>query len=76
MVCRYLGLKERLYPCLRSAEDQGVDIVHTLIGIDGLQIGEDARHVKLVRDSVAPVHVARHAGDVARLAAAVALHAK
>ena len=76
MVRRYLDLKETPVSLSALGRDQGVDVVRTLISIDGCQIGEDARHVKLVRDSVAPVHVARHAGDVARLAAAVALHAK
>ena len=33
------GLEKRLKPRLRPAQDQGVDVVGALIGIDGFQIG-------------------------------------
>ena len=60
-------------PVIAAAEDQGVDVVRALIGVDRLQIGGVAHHLEFGRDAVAAVHVARDAGDVERLAAIVAL---
>jgi hypothetical protein len=51
-----------------------VDVVRALVGVDGLEIEHVPDHVELVDDPVAAVHVARHPGDLERLAARVALH--
>src|SRR3954470_18491833 len=59
---------------LRPPEDQGMDVMGPLIGVDRLEIDHVADDVELVRDAVAAMHVARHPGDVQRLAAIVALH--
>ena len=48
-------------------------VVCALVGIHCLQIHDVTNHVILIRNSVAAVHVARHAGDIQRLAAVVAL---
>ena len=65
--------EERLQPRHRAAEDEGVDVVGALVGVHGLQVLRVAHHVVLFLDPVPAVHVARHAGDVERLAAVVAL---
>src|SRR5579883_1774295 len=78
--------KEAIYPVLSppssieggdaglgAAEDEGVDVVRALIGVDRLQIHDVADDVVLVRDAVAAMHVARRPGDLQCLAAAVAL---
>src|SRR5437016_858109 len=67
-------LEKRLDAGLRAAEDQGVDVVGALVGVDGLQVGQHAHDVEFVGDAVAAVHVARKPRDVERLAAIVALH--
>src|SRR5207253_4931 len=56
--------EERLNPGLRPAEDQGVDIVGALIGVDSFQVAQHAHHMKFVGDAVAAVHVARGARDL------------
>src|SRR5688572_6863399 len=71
---RSIRLAEGLDPGLRPAEDQGVDVVRALVGIDNFEIYHMADHAELVRDAVAAQHVARRARDVQRLAAGVALH--
>ena len=48
-------------------------IVRAFVGVDGFQVDHVADHVVFVMNAVAAVHVARHAGDVQRLAARVAL---
>ena len=65
--------REGLDPSLRAPQDQGVDVVGALVGVDRLEIQDVADHVVLVRDAVAAVHVAGGARDLQRLAAAVAL---
>src|SRR5487761_2656326 len=65
---------ERLDAGLGTAEDERVDVVRALVGVDRLEVHEHAYHVVFFRDAVAAVHVARDAGDVERLAAVVALH--
>ncbi len=65
--------RKRLDAGLRAAEDQRVDVVRALVGVDGLEIAEHAHHVELVGDAVAAVHVARQPRDLERLAAIVAL---
>src|SRR4029077_6805598 len=62
-----------LDPGLGAAEDQRVDVVRAFVGIDGFEIAQHAHHVELVGDAVAAVDVARHARDLERLAAIVAL---
>src|SRR3712207_5098722 len=52
---------------------QGVDVVGALVGVHRLQVHDVADHVVLVHDAVAAVHVPRHARDLQRLAAVVAL---
>ncbi len=49
-------------------------IMRALIGVDHFQVHQMTCHAELVGDAVAAHHVARHAGDVQCLAAAVALH--
>src|SRR5687768_814452 len=56
-------LVEGLDSGLRPAEDQGVDIVGALVGVDHLEVDEVADHPELVRDAVAAQHVARGARD-------------
>ena len=48
-------------------------IVRAFVGVHGFQVDHVADDVVFVVDAVAAVHVARQAGDVQRLAAAVAL---
>ena len=50
-----------------------MDVVRALVGVDHLEVDQVARDAELVADAVAAHHVARHAGDVERLAAGVAL---
>src|SRR5262245_39248151 len=61
-------LEKRLQAGLRPPEDQRVYVVRPLIRVDRLQVHRMAHDVELERDAVAAVHVARHAGDVQRLA--------
>src|SRR6516165_6037077 len=56
-----------------ASQDQGMDVVSALIGVDRLEIVDVPHHVVLDLDAVAAVHVARLARDVERLAAIVAL---
>ena len=49
-------------------------IVRAFIGINGFQVNHVANHVVFIMNTVAAVHVARHAGNVKRLAARVALN--
>ena len=53
---------------LGAAQDQGVDVVGALVGVDRLEVHDVADDVVLVGDAVAAVHVARHPRDVERLA--------
>src|SRR5437899_7422429 len=55
-----------------AAEDQGVDVVGALIGVDGLEVLGVAHHVIFDLDAIAAVHVARHPRNIQRLAAIVA----
>src|SRR6266702_403803 len=66
-------LAERRDPGLRPPEDEGVDVVRALIGVDCLEIHDVADDVELVGDAVAAMHIARDPRDVERLAAIVAL---
>ena len=50
-----------------------MDIVRALVGVDHLQVHHVADHAVFVADAIAAQHVARHAGDVERLAARVSL---
>src|SRR5487761_2423531 len=52
-----------------TAEDQRMHVVRALVGVDDLEVDQVACHAELVADAVAAEHVARHAGDVQRLAA-------
>src|SRR5229473_2928419 len=68
------ALEKRLNSRLRAPQDERVDVVRALVGVDGLEVAQHAHHVEFVGDAVAAVHVARDARDVERLAAIVALH--
>src|SRR5579859_555416 len=57
-----------------AAEDQGVDVMGPLVGVDRFQVRGVAHHVVLAADPVAAMHVPRHPGDLQGLAAIVALH--
>src|SRR5678809_1320346 len=72
--CVSSSLAERLDPGDGAPEDQRVDVVRAFVGVDHLEVHHVADHAELVRDAVAAEHVARHARDVQRLAAGVALH--
>src|SRR3989344_8758882 len=67
------SVRERSNPSLRTAQNQRVHIVRAFVGVHHFQIHQVAGHTKLVADAVAAHHVARQAGNVQRLAAAVAL---
>src|SRR5690606_29779833 len=69
-----MSARERLDAGLRAPEYEGVNVVRALVGVDHLEVHEVADHAVLVGDAVAAVHVARHARDLERLAARVALH--
>src|SRR5690606_27028297 len=69
----YLLRREGLDAGLGAAQDEGVDVVGALIGIDRLQVHDMTDDMVFIRYAVAAVHVARHAGDVQGLAAGVAL---
>lgn len=56
-----------------AAEDEGVDVVRALVGVDGLQVHDVPDDVVLVLDAVAAEHVAAGARNVQRFAARVAL---
>src|SRR5438445_8281906 len=58
---------------LRAAEDQRVDVVRALVGVDHLQVDDVADDAELVGNPVAAEHVARSTCDIQRLAARVAL---
>src|SRR5204862_1614884 len=64
---------ERLDSGLGAAEDQRMDVVRALVGVDRFQIHHMADHMEFVMDAVAAMHVAGEAGDIERLAAIVAL---
>src|ERR1700688_4924357 len=56
--------EERLDAGLRPPQDQRVDVVRALVGVDRLEVRQDAHHVEFVGDAVAAVHIACRAGDV------------
>src|SRR5271166_3920121 len=66
--------EKRLQAGLCAPQDQRVNVVRALVGVDRLQIGEMAHDLVLDLDAVAAVHVARGPSDVERLAAIVALY--
>src|SRR4030095_10167269 len=55
------------------AEDQRMDVMRALIGVDGFEVGGVTHHVELSGYAIAAVHVSGDAGDVERLAAIVTL---
>ena len=57
-----------------AAKDQRMDVMRALIGVHRFQIHHVAHDVIFLGDAVAAMHVARFAGDVQRLATAVALY--
>src|SRR4051812_13054688 len=65
--------EKRLQTRLRAPEDQRVDVVGSLVGVDGLQVLGVAHDVVFLLDAIAAVHVAGEPSDVERLAAVVAL---
>src|SRR6516165_11918097 len=58
---------------LGTTQDQGVDVMRPLIGVDGLQIHENAHDVKFLSNAVGAMHVAGGTGNLERLATIVAL---
>src|SRR5579862_9380781 len=58
---------------LGAPEDQGVDVVGALVGVDGFEVHDMADDVEFVVDAVAAMHVARQPRDLQSLAAIVAL---
>src|SRR5690606_204901 len=69
-----LRSEERLNARLRTTENQRVHIVGALVGVHHFQVDQMPGDTKLVADAVAAQHVTGRAGDIQRLAAAVALH--
>src|SRR5258708_25748237 len=65
--------EKRLDPRLRAAEDQRVDVVGTLVGVDRLEIAQHAHDVEFLGNAVAAVHVAGEAGGLQRLSAIFSL---
>ena len=51
--------EEGLQPGLRAAEDQRMDVVRALVGVDRLEVQHVAHDVVLFLNAVAAVHVAR-----------------
>ena len=64
---------ESLYARLGAPQDQRVDIARAFVGVHRLQVHHVADDMEFVGDAVAPVHVARHAGDVQGGGAGIAL---
>ncbi len=54
---------------LRATENQRMNVVRALVGIDRFEVHYMADHMELVGDAVAAVHVAGRARDIQRLAA-------
>ena len=57
------SVHERRDPGLRTAQDEGVDIVRAFIGVHDLEVHHVAHHAELVDEPVAAHHVPRQAGD-------------
>ena len=51
-----------------------MDIMRPFIGVDGLEIGRMAHDLEPLGNTIAPMHVTAHAGDIQSFAAIVALH--
>src|SRR3954467_2517223 len=64
--------EERLKARLCTPEDQRVNVVGALVGVDGFQVLRVAHDVVFLLDAVAAVHVAGNARNVERLTAVVA----
>src|SRR5512134_652537 len=62
-------LSKCLQTRLGTAENQGMDIMSALIGIDGLQVHDVADDVVLVGDAVPAMHIPCRPGDLQCLAA-------
>src|SRR5882757_2822464 len=71
-VCRLESLKGG-DPRLCAAQDQCVNVMRSLVGVDRLQVAHVTHHVEFVTDTVAPMHVSGFPSDGQCLAAAVAL---
>src|SRR5262245_39958688 len=84
-LCRRCGVSVSIEPSYRScrlecgdpglcaAEDEGMDVMRALIGVDRLEIHHVPDHRIFVDDAVAAMHVARGSSDVERFAGRVAL---
>ena len=57
-----------------SAQDQGVDVVGTLVRVHSLQILGVTQHVVLIHNTVASKHVSGLTSDSQRLAAVVSFN--
>jgi hypothetical protein len=64
---------ESLYPRLRPAEDERMNVVRSLVGVHRLEVRHVTEYDVLVRDPVTAVHVARGPRDIQCLAAGIAL---
>src|SRR4051812_32135603 len=60
--------REGLNIGLRPPEDERVDIVRALVGIDGFEVEDVADDVEFIVHAVAAMHVAGDARDIQRLA--------
>ena len=67
--CSAQGLLKRLDSSLGPAQDQRMNIVRTLIGIDDFEIYHVTDYGEFVRDAVSSKHVACKPRDVECLAA-------
>ena len=59
----------QLKASLSTAQNEGVNVMRALVGVDHFEVDHVTDHAELVADAVAAKHVARHAGHVEGLAA-------
>ena len=58
------GLEERLQARLRPPKDQSMYVMRPLICIDRLKIGRMTHNLEPLSNSIAPMHVTAHAGNI------------
>ena len=69
-----MALEKSLQTCLSTPQDQSMDIMRALVGVNSLEVHCVADHMILKRDAVAAVHVTRLSRNIKSFAAVVALH--
>ncbi|MFT4707755.1 MAG: hypothetical protein ACI9PU_001598, partial [Ascidiaceihabitans sp.] len=53
----FLALKERLDTSLGTTQDQSMDVMRTLVGIDRFKVHHMTHHLEFTADAVAAVHI-------------------